>query len=584
MIRWFSPRRAALLVLSLLSACAASGVSSGTASGGPSGSPSGGTTAPLAASTIAASAFLQARFAASQGALALSAAEFLRAHEADPSSLALHEQAFLAALVSGRLDVASLARGLPKNQAAQFVLVNEDAKQGHWQAAIERLKTLPDTGIARILVPLITAWCEQGAGQTDAALATLRPLMDQPATRALATLHAAMIEDLAGRTAQADRNYATAAAAFGPASLDLARTFASWDARRGRKEEALGVLAGLGSQGEMGLAQPGLIRDVAQPVIRRPTGGMAAAYRFVALALRQQNNGSFALVLLRLALNVRPHDTMSRLAMSGIYGASQQDALALDVLDAVPKSDPLYPAVQLRRALYMTALRNDHGALAILRRLVRDFPTQPEPAMAEGDILRAQKQYAAAIKAYDLALTRTKHAGPAAWVLYFDRGVAYDQSGKWPLAEADFRQALKLSPNQPAVLNYLGYSLANRGTDLPEARRMIEKALAAQPNDGAIVDSLGWVTLKQGDVAGAVRYLERAVELMPEDPTINGHLGDAYAAAGRNLEAAFQWQRALDLNPKPAAAAELRAKLARAEEALRGGASAPPAAPKKAVH
>ena len=581
MIRWFSPRRAALLVLSLLSACAASGVSSGVASRGITGA----TSTPLAAASIAASSFLQARFAASQGALALSAAQFLRAHQADPSSLALHEQAFLAALVAGRLDVASLAHGLPKNQAAQYVLVNEDARQGHWQAALQRLKAVPETGIGQVLVPLLTAWCEQGAGQTDAALATLSPLMDQPNTRALATLHAAMIEDLAGRTAQADRNYATAAAAFGPASLDLARTFASWDARRGRKEEALGVLAGLGSQGEMGLVQPGLIRDVAQRLIRRPTDGMAAAYRLVALAVRKQNNGSLALVLLRLALDVRPHDTMSRLAMADIYGASQQDALALDVLDAVSKSDPLYPAVQLRRALYMTALHNNQGALDIMRRLVKAFPTQPEPAMVQGDILRAEKKYAAAIKAYDLALARTKHAGPAAWILYFDRGVAYDQSGKWPLAEADFRQALKLSPNQPAVLNYLGYSLANRGIDLPQARQMIEKALAAQPNDGAIVDSLGWVTLKQGDVAGAVRYLERAVELMPEDPTINGHLGDAYAAAGRNLEAAFQWQRALDLNPSPTDAAKLRAKLARAEQALREGAGpTQEAPPKKAVH
>ena len=565
MIRWFSPRRAALLVLSLLSACAASGVGQ----------------TPQADARAAASAYLQARFAASQGALTLSAADFMRAHEADPTNLALHEQAFLSALLAGRRDVTTLAHGLPKNQAAQLVLVNEDARQGHWDAAIQRLKTVPQQGVTQFLVPLLLAWCEQGAGNTDAALATLHPLMQQQRTQALATLHAAMIDDLAGRTDQADRYYATAAASAGPASLELARIFASWDARHGRQQEALSVLAGLGSNGDMGLAQPGLVRDVAQRVIRSPTDGMAAAYRLTALAVRQQNHGSFALVLLRLAIDAAPDDTMARLAMSEIYGANRQPALALASLDPVAKSDPLYAAVQLRRALYMVALKNNQGALDIVDGLVKAFPQLPEPAIIEGDILRAEKRFPEAVQAYDVAVARIRDPGPGSWVLFFDRGIAYDRSHQWPRAEADLRHALKLSPNQPAVLNYLGYSLADQGRDLPEARRMIEQALAAQPNDGAIVDSLGWVTLKQGDVVGAVRYLERAAELDPEDPTVNGHLGDAYLAAGRRLEAAFQWQRALDLKPEPADAAKLREKLAKDEQALR--AAGAPAAPTKAL-
>lgn len=562
MIRWFSPPRAALLVLSLLSACAASGVDP----------------TPEAAARTAASAYLEARFAASQGALALSAADFLRAYRADPSDAALHEQAFLAALLAGRPDVVNLAPGLPKNQAAQLVLVNDDARQGHWDAAIQRLRTVPQQGVTQILVPLLLAWCEQGEGQTDAALATLQPMMQEKRTQALATLHAAMIADLAGRAETADRDYATAAASFGPASLELARTFASWDARRGRRQEALGVLAGLGSNGEMGLAQPGLVRDIAKPVIRSATDGMAAAYRFTALAVRQQNNGGFTLVLLRLALQADPDDTMSRFAMSEIDAANHQPALALAALDPIPKSDPLYDAAQLRRALFMTALDNNQGALDIVQRLVSAYPTLPGPATIEGDILRDEKHYPEAVKAYDVAVSRTTDPGPGSWILFFDRGIAYDRSGQWPKAEADFRHALQLSPNQPSVLNYLGYSLADQGRDLPEARRMIERALAAQPNDGAIIDSLGWVTLKQGDVGGAVRYLERAVELEPEDPTINGHLGDAYLAAGRRLEAAFQWQRALDLKPDPEDAVKLREKLAKDEEAMRAA-----AAPAKAV-
>ena len=118
-----------------------------------------------------------------------------------------------------------------------------------------------------------------------------------------------------------------------------------------------------------------------------------------------------------------------------------------------------------------------------------------------------------------------------------------------------------MAPDQPYVLNYLGYSWADMGQHLSQARDMIEKAAQRRPNDGAIVDSLGWVMLRQGDTDDAVRTLERAVELEPEDAAINGHLGDAYWAAGRKLEATYQWRRALTFNPEPADAVKLEAKL-----------------------
>ncbi|MBN8898254.1 MAG: tetratricopeptide repeat protein, partial [Rhodospirillales bacterium] len=114
---------------------------------------------------------------------------------------------------------------------------------------------------------------------------------------------------------------------------------------------------------------------------------------------------------------------------------------------------------------------------------------------------------------------------------------------------------------QPFVLNYLGYSWADKGEHLPEARRMLQRAAEKRPNDGAVVDSLGWVMLRQGQVADAVRLLERAVELDSEDATINGHLGDAYWAAGRKIEAQYQWRRALTLNPTADDAAKLETKL-----------------------
>ena len=181
--------------------------------------------------------------------------------------------------------------------------------------------------------------------------------------------------------------------------------------------------------------------------------------------------------------------------------------------------------------------------------------------MREGDLLRGKQRFAEAIAAYDRAIARIKAPGPTDWLVFYDRGICYERSHQWTKAEADFKHALTLAPDQPFVLNYLGYSWADMGQNLTQARAMIEKAVQRRPNDGAIVDSLGWVMLRQGEIAEAVRTLERAVELDPEDASINGHLGDAYWAAGRKLEATYQWRRALIFNPEPDDAAKLEAKL-----------------------
>jgi Flp pilus assembly protein TadD len=193
--------------------------------------------------------------------------------------------------------------------------------------------------------------------------------------------------------------------------------------------------------------------------------------------------------------------------------------------------------------------------------LARDYPDRPEPLEAIGNILRLKGRYAESAAAYDRAIARVGKPGRDDWQLFYNRGVSLERAHQWDRAEADFNHALALAPDQPIVLNYLGYSWADQGRNLARARQMIERAVQQRPNDGSIVDSLGWVLLRQGNRADAIRTLERAVELEPEDPTINGHLGDAYWSVGRRREAEFQWRLALTLHPEPEDAARLEAKL-----------------------
>jgi Flp pilus assembly protein TadD len=185
-----------------------------------------------------------------------------------------------------------------------------------------------------------------------------------------------------------------------------------------------------------------------------------------------------------------------------------------------------------------------------------------------GDILREQKRYPEAVTAYDMAVSKLAKPDRGNWPLFYERGIAHERAQDWPKAEADFLHALELSPDEPDVLNYLAYSWTERGTHLTRARKMLERAVEQRPNDGAILDSLGWLVLRQGDKPMALKILEHAVELDSTDATVNGHLGDAYWAAGRKLEAQFQWRRALTLAPEPEDVPKLKAKLLESEVAL----------------
>ncbi|MGH7112933.1 MAG: tetratricopeptide repeat protein, partial [Stellaceae bacterium] len=217
---------------------------------------------------------------------------------------------------------------------------------------------------------------------------------------------------------------------------------------------------------------------------------------------------------------------------------------------------------QLRAEANLETLGRNHEAVAQLRAMAAKAPDRASAEIQLGDLLRGQKRFAEAATAYSEAIRRLKAAGTApSWSLYYSRGIAYERSSQWNLAEADLEHALELKPDQPLVLNYLGYSWIDRGEKLKQGLKMIEQAVSLRPEDGYIVDSLGWAHYQLGDYASAVEYLEKAVELVPEDPTINDHLGDAYWKAGRLIEARYQWRQALQFKPDKEDVKPIEAKL-----------------------
>jgi tetratricopeptide (TPR) repeat protein len=549
-------RRGILAALILLTACAAADPNSLAANEAERRSRRGemaGVAAP----------FLAGRFAAAQGDTDYAAHEFLRALDADPSSPELRAQAFITALLAGQPDAVRLAAMLPDSQPAVLLLVNADAKAGRWKQAEARLAALPNSGLAVVLQPLLTAWVQAGAGRTNDALATLAAAPNAQRLRGLYTLHGAMIADIGHENAEAARMYRLATQAYGTVDLQLARLVASWQMREGHEDEARQTIASLiDSNPSLALVGPGLLAAAGKRQVRTAADGMAEAYMGLASALRGRERTAFSAILVGLALDLRPDLTSARLLVSELFAGRNKLDLALAALAPVRPDDPLIALVRLREAALTGDLGDTAKALGMLDALARAHPDRPEIPTMQGDLLRTKKRFAEAVTAYDRAIGLLhKPYASADWGLFYNRGIALDRSHQWARAEADFLEALRLQPEQPYVMNYLGYSWTEQGRNLDKARDMIERAVRQRPDDGEILDSLGWVLYRQGDYHRAVQYLERATELSPEDPTINGHLGDAYMAAGRKLEAQFQWRRALTLKPDPEDVPKLEAKL-----------------------
>jgi len=547
-----------VLALALLTLCAASPDSA--ASNAPA-SPSVRRVARFVA-TGAFGAFLEGRFGAAEGDLDGAAEAFLRALGADPRNPDLVRPAFAACLLAGRAEAVRLARQLPDAQEAQLLLAGQEMKIGNWGGAEQRIRSLPRQGLAQVLQPMLLAWTQFGAGRVDAALATLRPLVEGQRLRGVYALHAAMINDLAGRNAEAARLYLLVQSDAAGANLRLAQIIASWQARQGHLAEARQTLRALGEMGnDLPVAIPAMLSAASQRPVARASDGIAEVYLAFAGELSQQDSGQYAQVLLRLALDLRPDLTAARLLMADVLDAGKHSAAALQLLASVTAEDTLSGIVRLRRAGLAAKLEHTEEGLRDLDQLARDYPDTSLPYALQADILRQKSRYTEAVAAYDRAIARIVAPKRNTWSLFYARGVAHDRAHDWPHAESDLQRAMELAPDQPYVLNYLGYSWADQGNNLPRARELIERALELKPDDGAIIDSLGWVVFRQGDVQGAIKLLERAVELQSTDVTINSHLGDVYWSAGRKREAQFQWRRALTLNPEPEDKVKLEAKL-----------------------
>jgi tetratricopeptide (TPR) repeat protein len=278
-------------------------------------------------------------------------------------------------------------------------------------------------------------------------------------------------------------------------------------------------------------------------------------------ALGRQGGEDLGLVYLQLALYLDPDHALALLSLSDLYEMQKNYEQAIKALSRVPAGSPLKRHAEIERALDLEQLERGAEAKKLLASLIEQDDSEIEAITALGNVLRARKEFKEAAEVYSKAVALVKEPARQHWSLFYYRGICYERSKEWALAEKDFEKSLELFPDQAQVLNYLGYSWVDQGLHLDKALQMIRRAVELRPNDGYIVDSLGWAYYRLGRFEEAAKELERAIELRPEDPVINDHLGDAYWQVGRRLESGFQWRHARDLKPEPEDLAKIEIKL-----------------------
>ncbi|MDR3475331.1 MAG: tetratricopeptide repeat protein [Devosia sp.] len=496
--------------------------------------------------------------------------------------------AFLAYLTNGDIDHAvELANHLlelrPDFTLAKLVVATSDLKDRRYRAVEKLLDNAPADDFAGIGANILKAWAMVGEDRRDDAFAALDKIGNSGLDDFL-VFHRALMADVTGDSTDAI-NFAGKAYQASPTASRMVDAYARMLGNAGRFDDAIAVIDKFNAQSLGDPVIDALRKTLAahqRPGLFSPNvqSGAAKMFHGIAVALARDGSNDLAIGLLQLGAYLDPHDDVIPLLIGQLLDNAAQHAAANRYYTNIPQTSPMRLVASVRIAQNFDAMGNRPEALRELGDIVAANPTDLDAMTVYAELLRVDKQYDQAAQIYTKAIDgQPAGVRPGEWVLYYERGIAYERSGKWDKAQPDFLKALNLNPDQPQVLNYLGYTWVDKGENLDQALAMIQKAVKATPTDGFIVDSLGWAFFRLGRIDDAVSTLEQAVQLKPNDPQINDHLGDAYWKAGRKLEAHFQWNVAASLDPDDTLKAALIKKQANGLEGSATALTATPAVP-----
>ena len=524
-------------------------------------------------SLTTAGSYLAARHASVERDASSAAAFYRSALRTDPKNNELLDRAFISSLADGDIDEAvKLAdRILMKdksNRVARLVVGVRDLKQKRYSAAQININQSIRGPITDLVATLLSGWASYGAGDAKAAVANIDKLTGPEWYPIFKDLHTGMILESSGKEKDAGTRFERAYK-LDDSMLRVSDAYARW---LSRSKNGAAAATGIYESFEKKLPRHPLVQEGLRetragkkmpPLVDSAQAGAAEALYGIGATLTRRGGEDLALVYLQLALYLQPNHPLALLSLADLYESVKKPEMAIKVYQRMPANSPLKRNAQIQLATNLDAADRSEEAIKILKGVTAEAPKDIEAIMALGNIERGRKKFNDCAATYSQAIdAMASITDKNTWVTYYYRGICEERSKQWSKAEADMRKALELQPEQPHVLNYLGYSWIDQGINLDEGMKMIKRAVDQRPDDGYIVDSLGWAFYRIGNFEEAVKNLERAIDLKPEDPTINDHLGDAYWRVGRTLEAKFQWAHARDLKPEPEELPKIEAKIA----------------------
>jgi tetratricopeptide (TPR) repeat protein len=518
----------------------------------------------------ASGSYLAARHAGQMRDALAAAAYYRAALKRDPKNNELRDRAFVSLLVGGNVKEAvrfaeRISQSDKNDRVARLVLGVHALMQKHYRTARRDLSQSVRGPITDLTATLLSAWSLYGSGDPKDAVAQIDRLTGPDWYAIFKDLHAGMILDLSGNKKEAGKRFAQAYK-LDASALRVVEAYGSWTSRNKSPKDAEAIFEAFNKVlPDHPLVAAGLEKlkrgEKLPPLVESAQAGAAEALYGLGASLGRRGGEDLGLVYLQLSLYLAPNHPLALLSLADLYEALKKPDLAIKAYERVPASSPLHRNAAIQMAANLDSLDRADEAEKHLKALIKDHPRDLEAIMALGNVLRGHKKFAECADVYAKGVDTIAHPEKANWTVFYFRGICYERSHQWPKAEADLKKALDLFPEQPHVLNYLGYSWIDQGVNLDQGMDMIKRAVKQRPDDGYIVDSLGWAYFKLGNYPEAVKQLERAIELKPEDPTINDHLGDAYWRIGRLLEARFQWAHARDLKPDPEELPKIEEKL-----------------------
>lgn len=487
--------------------------------------------------------------------------------EHDKDNKLLQQRAFLLSLgaenyAKARVLADEIIASGNTNEIVVIFAAASEISQGRYDTAIDYIKKLPDDGFGQYTKPLLTAWALTGLDKKQEAIDVLSKNME--AGDASYYLHTALIREMMGDMPAAAAAYKETMKAG--LTLHSSVITGHFFERYGQPEISKMIYTGLGKLYPFNpfISAISQLRADGKNVpvdVANVQEGAGLALLELATLLYEKHAYDSSLIYASIVEMLMPQSPSVNLLMGDIAATRMKYAEASARYDLIPEKSPLYWLSRMRMSeIYETQGKRD-DSIAMLNQMAENPLLRVNALVALGDLYRQEEDFKDAFEAYDKAIADIGELSEEHWPLIYARGMSLERLNNWEQAEKDLMQALNFQPDNPMILNFIGYNWVDKGVHLEKALDYIKRAVDMRPDDGYILDSYGWAHYRLGHYKDAVEWMEKSAAIVPDDATILDHLGDAYWQAGRRDEARYKWLRAHDISHDAAFKVKVQGKI-----------------------